>query len=239
VGEALRRAMKDKRLEEVDVSRQLNVDPKTVDRWLAGRVPQRRHRWALADLLGQGEHDLWPELAEDGRPALEIQNVYAHRSAVPRKLWRHILGSAQHEIGILVYAGLFLAEDVDLLRVLADRAEAGVNIRVLLGDPDGPEIAQRGHEEGIGDAMSAKIRNAMVLYKPLIATGSTEVRLHRTVLYTSIYRGDDEMLVNPHVYGVAASTAPVVHLIRTTPGGLVATYLDSFERVWETAEPLS
>jgi hypothetical protein len=38
------------------------VDPKTVRRWLEGRVPYLRHRWALAGLLDADEADLWPEL---------------------------------------------------------------------------------------------------------------------------------------------------------------------------------
>jgi hypothetical protein len=241
VGETLRRAFADARLVEVDVSSRLGVDPKTVQRWLNGRMPLRQHRWALVDLVGKSEHELWPELFEGQAklPCPEIQTVYPHRTAVPRELWRRILASAGVEIGILVYAGLFLAEDVDLLRVLVDRAQAGVTVRVLLGDPDGAEVAHRGAEEGIGDALSAKIRNAMVFYQPLIAAGAAEVRLHRTVLYNSIYRGDDEMLVNPHVYGTAASSAPVVHLRRAAPGDLVDTYVASFERVWGSAEALS
>jgi len=31
-------------------------------------------------------------------------------------------------------------------------------VRIALGDPDGPNVAERGKEEGIGDAMPAKIR---------------------------------------------------------------------------------
>ena len=86
-------------------------------------------------------------------------------------------GSARsREIGILVYSGLFIAEDVQLLRALGDRARAGVTVRIILGDPDSPHVNQRGVEEGINDAMAAKIRNALVLYRPLIASG-VEIRL--------------------------------------------------------------
>jgi phosphatidylserine/phosphatidylglycerophosphate/cardiolipin synthase-like enzyme len=241
VNETLRRALADARKNEVDVSSALGVDPKTVQRWLAGRVPLRAHRWALADLVGQHEYDLWPALAHgDSSPACpEIQTVYPHRGAVPREVWRQLFESARREIGILVYAGLFLAEDVDLLRVFADRARSGVAVRVLLGDPDSPEVAQRGAEEGIDDAISAKIRNTIVLYRPLLQEDTVEIRLHRTVLYNSIYRADDEMLVNPHVFGAAAAYAPMLHLRQAAPGDLVTTYLASFERVWDGAVVLT
>lgn len=36
---------------------------------------------------------------------------------------------------------------------------------VFLGDPDSPQVAERGADQGVGDAQAAKIRNALVLYK--------------------------------------------------------------------------
>ena len=62
-----------------------------------------------------------------------------------------------------------------------------------------------------------------------------EVRTHGTVLYNSIYRFDDEMIVNPHVYGKVASHAPALHLRRLSAGDLFTTYEDSFTAVWEGA----
>ena len=65
-----------------------------------------------------------------------------------------------------------------------------------------------------------------------------EVRQHRTVLYNSLYRFDDEMLVNTHVVGSPAPQNPVLHLQRVAGGHLFDHYLKSFERVWDSAEPL-
>jgi hypothetical protein len=59
------------------------------------------------------------------------------------------------------------------------------------------------------------------------------------VLYNSIFRADDEMLINPQVHGIAAAYAPVLHLRRVEPGGMFATYADSFERVWAEAVPMN
>jgi hypothetical protein len=63
-------------------------------------------------------------------------------------------------------------------------------------------------------------------------------RLHRTVLYNSIYQADDQLVVNTHIYGFAASQAPVLHLRRVAGGDMVTTYLESYERVWDDATPL-
>lgn len=235
---ALKLAMADKRLRDIDVATRLGVDPKTVHRWLQGRLPQSRHRWVLADLLGVHEFDLWPQLAHPSDVAPELKATYPYRSTVPRTVWRDLFAAARHEIGILVYSGLFIAEDVELTRTLERKTASGVTVRLLLGDPDSDVVATRGIEEGIDGAMAAKIRNALVLYRPLLENAGVELRLHRTVLYNSLFRADDDLLVNQHVFGIAAAHAPVLHLHRDGQSELFATYLASFERVWDAAVPL-
>src|SRR6266536_5948895 len=124
VNETLRRAMLRARLSEDDVAARMQVDPKTVRRWLEGRVPYPRHRWAIASLLDADEADLWPEvraaIAARSRPA-EIKAVYPNRHAVPREKWLSLFGSAEREIGILVGSGLFPAREPGILDILAAR----------------------------------------------------------------------------------------------------------------------
>jgi hypothetical protein len=157
---------------------------------------------------------------------------------IPREEWTRLFASADHDIGVLAYSALFLAEDAGLLRILADKADHGVTVRIALGDPDSPNVARRGQEEGIGDAMPAKIRNALTLYRPLLTSENVKIRLHQTVLYNSIYRADDQIFVNQHVYGIPAAHAPVFCLRKSQSGDMVAAYLDSFERIWIAAEPI-
>jgi transcriptional regulator with XRE-family HTH domain len=222
-------------LREDDVAARLGVDPKTVRRWLNGRVPYPHNRAAIADLLGVEEADLWPgasgTLTARVRPD-ELSTVYPHRAAVPREVWTRFFGSAEREIGILAYSALFVAEDRGILRVLAEKGRAGVHIRIVLGDPESRQAAECGEEEGIGDAMPAAIRNALALYRPLNEVENVEIRLHQTMLYNSIYRADDQLLVNQHAYGIPAAHAPVFCLCDTGGGEIAALYLDSFERAW-------
>ncbi|GAA4598008.1 DUF5919 domain-containing protein [Planotetraspora phitsanulokensis] len=237
MSENLRHALATARLQAVDIAAALAVDPKTVNRWLKGRIPYPRHRWAIADLLQVDEADLWPEIPQHRRAiSKDVQAVYAHRWGVPYNVWRRLFEGATKEIGILTYSGLFLAEDTGIIRLLASRARAGVKVRILLGDSDSPEVAARGTEEGIGpDIMAARIRNALALYRPLLDVEGIEIRLHRTVLYNSLYRSDDDLLVNVHAYGAPAAQAPVMHL-RADEEGAAGTYLASFERVWTGAD---
>ncbi|MEU9020829.1 XRE family transcriptional regulator [Actinomadura sp. NPDC048394] len=242
MNDLLRRALADARLAEADVARRVGVDPKTVHRWLAGRVPYARHRGRVAALLGKDEADLWPQLAvpavRTDPPVVEVLATYPHRWAVPRPVWQQLFQGARDEIGILAYAGLFLAEDMGIMRALAERARGGVRVRILLGDSDGACVAERGSDEGVGESMAAKIRNALVHYRALGEVDGVEIRLHDTVLYNSIYRADDDLLINPHAYGIAASHAPVLHLRRAEDGDMASTYLESFERVWAAASPV-
>jgi len=238
LNEPLRRALLRARLREDDVAARLGVDPKTVRRWLSGRVPYANNRAALADLVGADEADLWPEaagpLAARVRPE-ELGAIYPHRWSVPRDVWTRFFESAEYEIGILAYSALFIAEDTGILRIFTDKGRAGVKVRIALGDPDSAHVAARGDEEGIGDAMPAKIRNALTLYSSLRDTPNIEIRLHRTVLYNSIYRADDQLFVNQHVYGIHASHAAVFCLHESERSDMTAAYVASFERIWSAA----
>lgn len=75
-------------------------------------------------------------------------------------------------------------------------------------------------------------------YRPLVGTPGIEVRSHGTTLYNSLYRADDQQLVNAHVWGVNAYAAPVWHLRRHETGGMFDTYAESFDAVWTTATPV-
>ena len=226
-----------------DLAACCGVDVKTVERWLGGRVPHRATRWDAARRLGYDEDYLWP--GAPGRGHLrgeasqsELVRLYPDRGSIPRDTWHHLFAGAREEIGILVYAALFLAEDAGMRRLLADQARAGVRVRMLFGDPACAAVGQRGEEEGIGSvAIGAKIRNVLALFRPLVTEGLIEIRLHGTVLYNSLYLADDQVLVNSHVYGNVATCAPVLHLRKISGGSMVNTYLDCFARIWDEAKP--
>jgi transcriptional regulator with XRE-family HTH domain len=240
--ERLRTAMLENGVTQAALAEAAGVDAKSVERWVSGRTPYRRHQYSVAAHLGVDVTYLWPESLTPGQIASasesEIVNIYPHRWSVPSELWRHVFDTAETDIGVLVYSGLFVSEDTGIHRIFRNKAEEGVRVRILLGDPESEEVIQRGADEGVDDALAAKIRNAIVMYKPLRSIDGIEFRLHRTTLYNSIYRADDQLLVNTHIYGFAASVAPVMHLRQVTGGDMVRTYLNSSERVWDSASPL-
>jgi transcriptional regulator with XRE-family HTH domain len=222
----------------------LGVDPKTVERWVGGRLPYRRHRYQLAARLKTGEEYLWPGAISPQQLASasesEIVFVHPHRWSVPRDAWSRLFDSAEEDIDILVYSGYFLfADDPGTLAMIRAKAASGVRVRILIGDPDSEALRGRGADEGIDSALASRVQNIIVVLKPLMTADGIEIRLHATTLYNSIYRADDEVLVNTHVYGVGAAQAPVMHLRQVVGGSMVTTYLESFQRVWDSAKPLS
>lgn len=234
MNEVLRRAMYDADLTELDLAVKMSVDPKTVRNWMRGQLPHRPRRAALTRLLGIDEEMIWPELrtlATGNRRPAEIAGVYARRTAISQKGWLALFETAKAEIGILAYSALFLAEDARIVRLLSDKGDDGVRIRIALGSPDGRNVTQRGIEEEIGEAMGAKIRNSLALLRPLLQHDRVELRLHDTVLYNSMYRADDQLLVNQHAYGIPAAQSPVYHY-RQADGEMFNSYLASFEAIW-------
>lgn len=241
MNELLRRLLLQAGLRENDLAAHLGVDPKTVRRWLNGRVPYPHNRAAIAGLLRADEADLWPgaggTLTARFRPA-ELGTVYPHRQSVPRETWIRFFASARQEIAILDYSALFLAEDGGIIRVLADRGHADTVIRIALADPETP-LADGNGDESISDAAPARVRRTLTLYRPVAELENAQIRLHRAALCHSIYRADDQLLVQQHAYGVPGALAPVFCLRDAGDGEMAALYRDSFERVWADARPLA
>lgn len=243
VNERLRDALLTKGITPQEAAERLDVDPKTVERWITrSRTPYPKHRYSLAALLLESETYLWPEAIDSARTSeassSEIVKVYPHRSAVPDDLWDRLLTASQTCIDIVVYVGMFMTEKPDLLRTMRAKARDGVQIRLLLGDRNSAAVTQRSIDEGIGAyTIAAKIDHALAYFRELDRAPGIDIRTHATTLYNSIYRFDDEMIVNTHAYGKIASHAPALHLRQLSAGNLFTTYSDSFTAVWDTAKP--
>src|SRR5215471_13473541 len=205
----LRDALLAARVTHEDLATNLGVNTKTVERWVTqGRTPYPQFRHRISVLVQKDEGWLWPDgYSRQRRSEItesEIVRIYPYRADVPDDLWARLFENAIDNIGILI------------------------------GDPDCRQVALRGQEEDIGDAIAAKIRNVLLAYyRPYASHPGINIKLHSTTLYNSIYWFDDDMLVNTHAYGVPAHFAPVLHLRHLSSGSLFQTYARSFDRVWD------
>ncbi|MGH3647010.1 MAG: hypothetical protein ACRDTM_07530 [Micromonosporaceae bacterium] len=163
-------------------------------------------------------------------------NFYPHRSDTPKQLWLDVLLSVRERLDILSNASLFLPEDnpesIDLIR---HKAANGVAVRICLGDPDGDIIKLRGWEEKLYEGLVGRVRMALAYYRPLLGVEGVTFHQHQTALYNSIFRYDDQMLINQHALGTYGYMAPILHLRRVEGADLFDTYMKSFERAWEVS----
>jgi hypothetical protein len=163
----------------------------------------------------------------------QVVGFYPHRSDTPKRLWMDLLVRAREEIDLFANASLFLPEEnPEAIDILKKKAASGARVRILLGDPDHPAMELRGREERLFEAIPGRIRMALAYYRPLVDVEGIEFRLHGTSLYNSIFRYDDHMLVNQHIYGTYGYIAPILHLRKVEGRDLFDTYMRSFELIW-------
>jgi len=226
------------------------VSLKTVQRWLADidhKVREDNARRA-ADVLGCTPHDLWPQQyppssttvpsADGARPFMPT--VYSARTQMPISVWQQHFAAPQHSVDILVLAATFLFDTLDgFVDTLVEAARRGVGVRLLVGDPDGSSLTLRGEEEDIGEAVVARCRTTVELLAPRASTAGLQIRTHQTTLYSSIFRVDDRIIVNFHIYGSPGRSNPVMVFARSDEPRLWATFEQAFDRVWGDAKPLT
>ena len=90
---------------------------------------------------------------------------------MPRDVWLRLLGSAQHEIGILDYAGLSPVRDQLIVAALTERAGSGVNVRMCLYDSDAPGLPQRAVRPETSNALATNMGDILAVYAPLMRQG--------------------------------------------------------------------
>ena len=233
----LRGAMLHAGLTAAALAHAAQVDPKSVSRWLVEeRVPHPVTRQKVAAILQQQETFLWPTVlvesdAACGKPVGEIHKVWPTRSMIPTETWHDLFNSATRQLDILVYAGAFLIETLDLADVLTWKAATGTRIRCLVADPDSQAVRLRATELSL-DWLPGRCASTVRYLRPV---RGINLRQHTAVHYASLFRFDDALLANTHAAGAWACHSPVLHVRRTCSTALFSFYLKSFERIWATS----
>jgi hypothetical protein len=224
-----------------DLADDVGAHPKTLERWISsGRLPHASARGKLAGLLGVPTPMLWPDVPGGAYGVSELVGVYTTRNELSPSTVGSMLDATTAHIDVLVYSGMWLWDTVPRFRDrVQERVAAGVAVRICLGDPDSDAVQLRGQEEGSGDGMEGRCKIAIGYAKALLDPDPTAVRVSSATLYSSIFRFDDEVLVNTHFWGNPASESPVLHLRSRSDRGIAASVVRSFERVWDRAQPLA
>ena len=242
MNDRLRLAMASAGIEPESLARKVGVDPKTVQRWLGGRLPHPRHRWKICDMLGQSEQYIWPQVLLGVSGVLhtsEIVSAYAHRADAPSQLWTGMLEGARRNMDLLGYSMSFFPEQHSrLAQTLEDKCVSGLKVRIALADPESPEVAARDDLEKLGGTLPARIRATVVNLGSLLSNTGVEIRFHRVPLYNAVYRFDDQMLVTPYLYRLRGYQHPLLHIKRLGPAGIFEAYAQEFEAIWNESRPV-
>jgi transcriptional regulator with XRE-family HTH domain len=220
--ENLRAALERAGLAADDLAQIVQVDIRTVRRWLSGGTPYPRQRAKVARALDSTEHDLWPEIA-----------TAASRPPSPRS------GESSD-----LLAGYPSASDPDapdlqaLMRDATDRIE-------LLGDTLIPTLATPGMPELLATKASRGCAVRILIYDthahlgPLLDAAGIEIRLLEMPADYTIHRFDDELLLTLHAVSADPDRGPLIHLRRVAPAGMFDRLADYYDHLWEqTPEPL-
>jgi transcriptional regulator with XRE-family HTH domain len=223
-----------------DLADEVGADPKTVERWIStGRLPRPSARRRLAELLDVPESVLWPDAPGVAYGTSELVGIYNTRRELPPATVGSLLDAAERHVDVLAYAALWLWDSVpEFAERLAMKSAAGAEVRVCLGDAESDAVALRGREEGDADGMASRCRIAANYARAIHRVDREAVRQTGATLYNSLFRFDDEVLVNSHFWGNPAADSPVYHFRRQGDRGLAATAIRSFDRIWEEAQPL-
>lgn len=232
--------MKERGLTPEALARRSGVSIEQVRRLLKGASsPRRSTADALAAALDSEPKLLWPAqfAVAPARPEHSHHvTLWQSRAEVPARVWRELFSNASRHLDVLVYGGTFLFDSVPrFVPQLQDAIAAAVQVRLLVGDPRCHAVRQRGDEEAIDHSLAGRCELTLARLAPLRDAEGTHLRVHATPLYTSTFRVDDTMIVNPHIYASPASDNPALLIDRSQHADLFAAYATSFDGVWANA----
>ena len=216
----------------------VEVDVKSVARWISeDRVPYPATRIRVARALHQEETLLWPALLETSDAcavtATEVERIWPTRSVISTETWHALFSRSNEQLDVLVYAGGFLMESLDLADVISWKASRGTRVRILIGEPDSAAVRMRAAELAL-PWLPDRCRSTAQYLQQVASARGVDIRLHSTTVYASMFRFDDILLANVHGFDVWACHSPVYQLRRSSSGRLFDFYGASFERAWRT-----
>ena len=241
---ALRDALTDAGVTRAELARKVGVSGKTVDRWLSSpeRAPHPGTRAAVAEVLGVSPEMLWPravrstiKLGSDR----EIVASYPYRNACPTALWASLIDGAKRRVTFAGYTNYFLWQDhprvADRLKA---KAEAGCQVRFVVGDPESDVTRRREQAEGVPLTVGTRIRITLDQLQKIGPVPGLEARFSDEHIALSVFMFDEQMLVTPHIANLLGHESPMLHLRRLEADGLYDRFAQHVDALWAGGRPV-
>jgi transcriptional regulator with XRE-family HTH domain len=173
----------------------------------------------------------------------EILDVFPRRSNVPSQLWDQLIAGAKSDITLGGYTNYFFwTERPHFSETLRDKAEAGVRVRILLGNPDGEVTRRRERIENAPLTLNTRIHITLDELATLGPVPGIEVRYSDTNaeahVSRSIFRFDREALVCEHIAERLGHGSLTFHLRRLQDDGPFDQYVAHLEHLWDGGTPV-
>lgn len=225
------------------LARKVDVETKTVERWLHNptRAPHPRTRDRVSEVLGVSVDVLWPKSVRSAvkiGPDREIVSAYPYRNACPTSVWSQLIDGASQNITFAGYTNYFIwQEQPRLADRLRRKAQDGCRVRFLVGDPESDVTRKREALEDVPLTVSTRIRITLdALSKMRDGTPGLEARFSDQHIALSVFSFDDQMLVTPHLSSLLGHDSPMFHLRRLTDDGLYDRFAGHVAALWEGTE---
>jgi hypothetical protein len=226
----------------------VGVSGKTVERWVADAalIPHARNREDVCLALGVDEEMLWPEAVKNRIKTgsdREIVYSYPFRSACPSTVWGELIAKSKSELFLAGYTNYFLwLEQPNFVLTLRQKLDAGCRVRFLVGDPDGEVTRSRERIEDVALSVSTRIR---ITLEHLAKVGEHEgIELRFSApddamnhVSLSVFRFDESLMVTPHLARLVGHDSPLLHLRKSSTGGMFDRFAEHAEELWARGIP--
>lgn len=173
--------------------------------------------------------------------------------------WQRMLSEATRQIDLLDETLIHILGTEGVPDLLAEKAAAGCQIRILIADPgsywinhregihrpadadaDPDEDEEREEEnerkaEAKADAWQNDHDHALAHLQPLTGQPGIEIREYAAARFNTILRIDDQMLVTLYLWAQSRLQAPLLHLRRQTQNGLFDKFAQHYDALWQDA----
>lgn len=214
----LRQALQGAGLAPDDLAQIVQVDVRTVRRWLSGQTPYPRQRGKVARALDTTEHHLWPGVATaptaSSRQPRDLLVGYPAASDLAAPDWKALMRGAADRIELLGDTLNPILGTAGVPDLLAAKAAHGCEVRILISDP-GRHLA------------------------PLLDQPGIEIRVLEVPAQQTMHRYDEQLLLMLHLLDADPEQGPLLHLRRAAPGGMFDRFAEHYQYLWEDeSQPL-
>ena len=118
--------------------------------------------------------------------------------------------------------------------MLRRKAEQGCPVRFLVGDPESEVTRRREEIENVPLTVSTRIRVTLDELDKLREVSGIEARFSDEHIAMSVFVGDHDMIVTPHLARWVGHDSPTLHLRRHQDAGLYDRFLSHVEELWSS-----